>query len=160
VTDTEDTTPTPEPDAAPPPARRWKLAAGLAAGVAVLAVGIAAFAVTRNDGQQTTAAQQVDAARQACQQWLDGNSAPAGNGPGGAWCDGMTGWMSDNMANGQMTRGPMMWDSPQAMSDVCVQAMGAGQAGADDPAQWCDQMVAWMSQRMGAWDNWHDYWDN
>jgi len=160
MTDPEDTTPTPEPDAAPPLARRWKLGAGLAAGVAVLAAGIVAFALTRDGDQQATGAQQVDAARQACQQWFDSDSASSGNGPAGAWCDDMAGWMSDNMANGQMMSGPMMWDSPQAMRDVCVQAMGTGQAGTDDPAQWCDQMVAWMSQRMGNWDDWHDYWDN
>ena len=160
MTDTQDMTSTPEPDAAPPLARRWKLAAGLAAGVAVLAVGIVVFAFTRDGDQQTTGAQQVDAARRACQQWLDSDSASSGNAPGGAWCDDMAGWMSDNMANGQMMRGPMMWDSPQAMRDVCVQATGTGQAGIDDPAPWCDQMVAWMSQRMGDWDNWHAYWDD
>jgi hypothetical protein len=44
------------------------------------------------------------------------------------------------------------------MRDVGVQAMGTGQSA--DAAQWCDQMVGWMSQHMGDWDNWHGYWDD
>jgi hypothetical protein len=162
MTDTTDTTPEAAP-APPPGAGRWKLIAGLAAGAAVLAVGITAFAVTRdddNDPAQTAATQQIAAARQACQQWLDNGSASAGSGPGADWCDDMAGWMTDNMANGQMMRGPMMWDSPEAMRDVCTQAMGTGQTANGDPAQWCDQMAGWMSQHMGDWDNWDNYWND
>ena len=89
MTDTEDATPTREPDTTPPPARRWKLVAGLAAGVAVLAVGVAVFAITRDDdgAQRSSTAQQADAARRTCEQWLDSHGASSGNGPGGAWCD-------------------------------------------------------------------------
>jgi hypothetical protein len=158
VTDAENTARTiPEPDAAAP-ARRWRLATGLAVAIAVLAAGVAAFAITRDDDQQRTATQQVAAARQACQQWLDSGNGPSGNGPGRAWCDDMAGWMTDNMPNGQMMMGPMMWASPEAMRDVCVQATGSGGTGIDDPTRWCDQMVGWMSDQMGDWDHWDDYW--
>jgi hypothetical protein len=160
VTDTEDTNPTtPEPHAAAP-ARRWRLVTGLAVAIAVLAVGVAAFAVTRvNDDQESTATQQVAAARQACQQWLDSGDGPPGNGPGDAWCDDMAAWMTDHMPDGQMLMGgSMMWDSPQTMRDVCVQAMGTGRTGVDDPTQGCDEMVGWISDRMGNWDDWRDHW--
>lgn len=101
MTDAENTArTTPEPDAAAT-ASRWKLATGLAVAIAVLAAGVAAFAITRDDDQQSTATQQVAAARQACQQWLDSGNGPPGNGLGGAWCDDMAGWMTDNMPNGQ-----------------------------------------------------------
>ena len=117
MTDTPDTgTAVTEPDI-PTPARRWKLAAGLAALVALLAIGIAVFAVIRddNDDQATAATEQIAAARQACRQWLDDAS---GDGPGAAWCDQMAGWMTDHMRNGPMMMGgSMMWDSPQAMRD-------------------------------------------
>jgi hypothetical protein len=29
-----------------------------------------------------------------------------------------------------------------------------------DAAQWYDQMVGWMSQHMGDWDDWHEYRDD
>jgi len=160
MTETTDTTPEPAAPAPQPRAGRRRLIVGLAAGAAVLAVGISAFALTRDDDQpQTAATQQIAAARQACQQWLDNDTASRTGGPGARWCDDMASWMTDNTTNGQMMMGPM-WDSPQAMRDVCVQAMGADQTGNGDPAQWCDQMVGWMSQRMGDWDNWHDQWDD
>jgi putative membrane protein len=102
---------------------------------------------------------QIAAARQACQQWLDDSAASQGGaGPGAGWCNDMARWMTDNMATGQMMMGPMMWSSPEAMRDVCVQAMGTGQRA--DATQWRDQMVAWMSQRMGDWDNWHEHGDD
>lgn len=74
----------------------------------------------------------------------------------------MAGWMTDHMPNSDPMGGPMMggpWDSPQAMRDWCTQAMG-GQAGVDNPTAWCDQMVGWMSDHMGNWDDWHDDWHN
>lgn len=150
----DDTTPTAEAATPAPTPRRRMLFAGLAAAV-LLAVGIAVFAVARDDGAQTqTRAAQVAAARQGCQQWLDTMSPGAG--PGADWCDSMAGWMSDNIAGGGMMR-PMMWDSPQAMRDACVQAMETREV-AGSPARWCDQMVGWMSQQTGDWDDWHDHW--
>ena len=150
----DDATPTAEPASPAPAQRRRMLFVGLAA-AALLAVGIAVIAVAGDDGDQTqTRAAQVAAAGQACQQWLDTMSP--GTGPGADWCDSMAGWMSDNMAGGRVM-GPMMWDSPPAMRDVCVQAM-EGREVAGSPTQWCDQMVGWISQQTGDWDNWHDHW--
>jgi hypothetical protein len=88
------------------PKRPWILIAGLVAGVVVLAVGIAAFALTRDDdGPQRSATEQIAVARQACQQWLDSDTAPSGPGLGAGWCDDMAGWMSGHMGNGQMSMG-------------------------------------------------------
>jgi hypothetical protein len=133
------------------------LIAGLAAGVAVLVVGIAAFAVTRNDDdRQPTATQQIAAARQGCQQWLNSDTTRTGPGPGADWCDDMAGWMSGHLGYGQMMMGGRMWASPAAMRDVCTRAMGGTQTTAGNAAQWCDQMVGWMTQHRGDWDDWHD----
>jgi len=148
----DDTTPTTEPATSAPASRRRMLFAALVA-AALLAVAIAVVAVARGDGDQTqTRAAQVVAARQACEQWLDTMSPGAG--PGTDWCDAMAGRMSDNIAGGRMM-GRTMWDSPQAMRDVCVRAM-EGREVAGSPARWCDQMVGWMSQQTGDWDNWQD----
>lgn len=159
MTDTTDSTEA----AAPSPsrgARRWKLLAGLAAAAGVLAVATVAFAVTRDDDDQSQSARtQIAAAHRACQQWLDGDGATEGTRPPGGWCDDMAGWMNDNSANGQMMMGGrMMWDTPQAMRAICTRATGNDPNANDDAADWCDQMVGWMSEHMGDWDNWHDYW--
>ena len=152
-------TPTPEEVTPKRPERRWILLAAMAAGVSVLAIGIAAFAASGNDDDpQQDTTEQVAAARQACQQWLDSDTA--GNGPGADWCDDMAGWMSGHMADGQMMMGSGMWASPDAMRDVCTRAMSDVGTSDGDYAQWCDQMVGWMSQHEGDWDNWHDNWDN
>lgn len=158
----ETTESTPTPAAGPPqrPERRWMLIAGLVAGVAVLAVGIAAFAITRNDNdRQPTATQQIAVARQACQQWLNSDTTRTGPGPGAHWCDDMASWMSGHMGYGSMMMGGGMWASPEAMRDVCTRAMSGTQTAAGNPAQWCDQMVSWMTQHRGNWDDWHDSWD-
>lgn len=148
-----ETTGTPTPEVTPTrPERRWAILAAMAAGVAVLAVGVAAFAASSNDddpGRATT--EQVGPARQACRQWVE--SGTAGNGPGAGWCDDMAGRMSGHMADGQMMMGSGMWAGPDAMRDACTRAMSdAGTSGGDD-ARWCDEMVDWMSQQHGDGDN-------
>jgi hypothetical protein len=65
----------------------------------------------------------------------------------------MAAWMSGHMRGGGMMMGLGMWASPQAMRDVCVQAMGTGRGANGDATQWCDQMVDWMSQHRGTWDD-------
>ncbi|MGH9117923.1 MAG: hypothetical protein ACRD0A_08610 [Acidimicrobiales bacterium] len=155
----------------PPPARpsRWRLATAISAAVAVVAIGVATFALTRDDGNDTTTIATRDAAAtqqvgEACQQWFD-TQTTATTTPGSAgWCGYMSDWMYDHMASGQMM-GPMMWGNPTAMYDTCVQAMGSYQPGVEDPAQWCQNMVGWMTEHMGNWmnqdwDDWHDDWDN
>src|SRR4029450_13053680 len=83
MSETTESTPAPAEATRQRPERRWMLIAGLAAGVAVLVVGIAAFAVTRNDNdRQPTATQQIAAARQGCQQGLNSDTTRTGPGPG------------------------------------------------------------------------------
>jgi hypothetical protein len=149
---TETTGTTPAPNGATPkrPERRWMLLAGMAAGVAVLAIGIAAFAASGDDDPQPVT-EQVTAARQACQHWLDSDSARPG--PGAGWCDDMAGWMSGHMGDGQMMMGSGMWASPEAMRDVCTRAMSDVGTADGDYTRWCDQMVDWMSQHADDWGN-------
>jgi hypothetical protein len=160
---TETTGTTPTPDEATPqrsrPRRMILAAAGLA--VVALIVGIAAFAITRDDDDpQPSATEQIAVARQACQQWLDSDRAPDGPGPGAGWCDDMAGRMPTHMSDGQMMMGRGMWASPEAMRDVCTRAMGDTPTATGDPTDWCDQMVNWMTQHEGDWDHWHHNWDD
>ena len=159
MTETTGTTPTPDETTRQHANRPWMLVAALVAVVAVLAVGLAAFAMGRDDESQPTATEQIAVARQACQQWLDSDNVPSGAGPGAGWCDDMAGWMSGHMGDGQMMMGGGMWASPDAMRDVCTRAMGNIPTAKGDPAQWCDQMVGWMTQHDGDWADWHDNWD-
>lgn len=154
-------------DAQPPARTGWKWAAGVAAAVAVVAIAVAAFAIAGDDGNNGTSSQALDsqriaATRGACQQWLDDYSSSSGATPPQGWCNNMTGWMYDQMANGSMM-GPMMWGNPQAMIDACRQWMTTAPTGdttaTTRPTAWCDQMVRWMSQHMGNWDDWED-WDD
>jgi hypothetical protein len=157
MTETTATTPTPGEDTPRRPERRWMLIAAVVTVVAVLAVGIAAFAIGRDDSNSPpTATQQIAAARQACHQWFDNDATASGGGPGSGWCDDMAEWVSAHMRGGRMMMGTGMWASPQAMRDVCVRAMGTGQGVNGNATQSCDQMVDWMSQHRGKWDdNWN-----
>lgn len=160
MTETTGTTPTLDEATPQRPKRPWILIAGLVAGVVVLAVGIAAFAITRDDDPQPSATEQIAVARQACQQWLDSDNAPTGPSPGAGWCDDMAGWMSGHMGDSQRMMGGGMWASPDAMRDVCTRAMGNTRTADGNATQWCDQMVGWMTQHEGDWDDWHDNWDD
>jgi hypothetical protein len=136
------------------PGLRWIV---LAIVVAVLALGGIAAAViaNRDDGRSYDTAQ-IGRMHQGCQQWSE--SYQGGDGPGDGWCTSMTDWMDDRMGQrrGGMMMGPMMWQDPDSMRATCQEWM------ADDPpadssggrAEWCDQMVDWMSDHMGDWDRW------
>ena len=97
---------------------------------------------------------------QACQRWLEESTTSTEAVPDQGWCDGMGDWMYDQMANGSMM-GTTIWGSPEAMLNACVQWTTAS-PGSDTPATgattsataWCEQMVTWMSQHMGQWDDW------
>lgn len=135
---------------------RWPMVTAIAIGVAVIAVAVATFAVIRNDDDTTglprrdiAATQQM---QQTCRQWLDSGTVDSSANYQG-WCTHMTGWMYDQMASGQMM-GPMMWGSPDKMRAACVKAMANYQPAAGDPAQWCQDMVEWMSKNMGDWNDW------
>jgi hypothetical protein len=156
MTETTAPAPTPGEDTRRRPERRWMLIAAVVAVVAVLAVGIAAFAIGRdNSNSPPTAPRQIATARQACHQWVDNDTTASGGGPGSGWCDDMAEWMSGHMRGDGMMMGTGMWARPQTMRDVCVQAMGTGQGANGNATQWCDQMVDWMSEHRGEWDeNW------
>ena len=112
------------PSAAPPAAprrRRRLLALGVAA-VAVAGIGVGIALASPSDtpnqaatpvSQATTPGRQVAMLNQACTNWLDDN--PTANTPR-AWCDNMTGWMNQQIANGSMNH-QMMWNNPDQMRD-------------------------------------------
>lgn len=153
----------PPPDAdtaAPRSSRRWLLIFGVV--VAVLAIGgvAAAVVIANNDDSPDDAAPQIGWMHQGCEQWAD--SYQGANGPNTAWCNSMAGWMDGRMGNTQMMgqgemMGSMMWQDPASMRTTCEQWMtanpNAAPTGADTTA-WCGQMVDWMNQHMGGWDNW------
>jgi hypothetical protein len=53
-----------------------------------------------------------------------------------------------------------MWASPDTMRVVCTRAMGNTRTANGDPAQWCNEMIGWMTRNDGDWDDWHDNWDD
>jgi hypothetical protein len=150
------------PDMVPPthPSRRHLVTTiSIGAAVAVAAVAAATFALTRDHANNSTTIATRDVAAtqqigQACQQWFDSRTDTTVSGYTG-WCGYMRDWMSDHMRSGQMV-GPMMWGTPAAMRDTCLQAAAGSQPAIDDPAQWCQRMVDWMTQHMGSWmgGNW------
>ena len=153
------TSPTPSP-ARSPIWTRAAITASLAAVVAIVAVVIA---FTRDDGtggatDQALISQRIAATQSACQQWA-GPTGPTALAPNAARCGAMGTWMYGQMANGHMMGGA--WASPQAMVDACRQWSAAASSTVSDvdPTAWCQQMVTWMTQRMGAWNNSQD-WDN
>ena len=150
---------------APSPATSnvWKRTAILATLAAVVAVAALAFALTRDDGRsgttdQALVSQRIAATQSACQQWLGSSGSTPGT-PNTGWCGAMGAWMSGQMTNGHMTSGA--WASPQSMVDACRQwsTTATSTPSGADPTAWCQQMVTWMTQRMGGWNN-SDDWDN
>ena len=155
------------PSAAPPAAprrRRRLLALGVAA-VAVAGLGVGIALASPSDtpnqaatpvSQAATPGRQVAMLNQACTNWLDDN--PTANTPR-AWCDNMTGWMNQQIADGSMNH-QMMWNNPDQMRTTC-QAWMNDNPFAEMPNSWCDSAVSGMSQHMdenwdhrGDWDNW------
>jgi hypothetical protein len=106
--------------------------------------------------------QRVATSQGVCQQWLDDSPPSTGDVPDQRWCDDFGDWMFDQMSNGSM--GTMMWDSPQAMLQACLQWIAtpsgndtSATSGANATNGWCNQMIAWMTQHMGNWDEWDDH---
>ncbi|MBK6856554.1 MAG: hypothetical protein IPG97_08410 [Microthrixaceae bacterium] len=132
--------------------RRWIV---LAIVVAVLTVGGIAAAViaTRDDGPSFDTAQ-IGWMHQGCQQWAD--AYQGADGPGAGWCSSMTDWMNGRMGQrqGGMMMGSMMWQDPDSMRATCQQWMAEDPTATNGSGQWCDQMVGWMSDHMGDWDQW------
>ena len=122
-------------------------------------VGIVA---TRGDDSASNASslgtQQLGSIQQACAQWQDGSAGSSA--PPAVWCDGMVGWMTGQVRSGQMT-GSMMWSNPEQMLATCQRWMVSSQwADGSTPGTpgWCGQMVDWMTQHMGDWDQWDRGW--
>ena len=164
------TDPTATPEGGTPRRRRSAgamTALVLAVVVVVAAVVVAVVALTRPDDSPGTASNAGSSAaastaqiQQACQQWLADGPTSGQPRPDTQWCAGLTGWMAAQMGSGHMV-GPMMWQDPDTLVSTCVRAMSGYPGAAGDPAQWCRDMVAWMSEHRGqwagddGWDGWH-----
>jgi hypothetical protein len=165
-----------QPSAAPPaaPRRRHRLLALGVAAVAVAGIGVGIALASPNNtpdqaatpvSQAATTGRQVAMLNQACTNWLDEN--PTANTPR-AWCDNMTGWMNQQIANGSMNH-QMMWNNPDQMRSTCRAWMNDNPS-AEMPNSWCDSAVSGMWQHMnenwdhrGDWDSWmtdHSMMDN
>ncbi len=130
-------------------------------GLAVTTVAIAGVAVGSavanrdNTPNQASANSQVAALNQACNNWL--NAEPSATTPG-PWCNDMTGWMNQQIANGSMNH-EIMWGNPDQMLTTCRACMDANPS-ADRPNKWCDTAVNGIWQHMNTdWDH-HGDWDN
>lgn len=131
--------------------RRWIV---LAVVVAVLAVGgVAAAVIANRDDSPSYDTAQISWMHQGCQQWAE--SHQGSNGPGDGWCSSMTDWMNGRMdqRQGGMMMGPMMWQDPDSMRATCREWMAVNPT-AGGTVEWCDEMVSWMSDHMGDWDQW------
>lgn len=155
TTETNDTPTTPT---TPAPRRPWLPL--LLTGIAVVIVAGAAIGIVivrdddSNDNGTVAGTQQLASVQQACAQWRDAYSGSSA--PSSSWCNDMVGWMTGQMNSGQMM-GTMMWGDPDRMRDTCRQWMStnpAGSGSALNTSAWCDQMVGWMTQNMGDWDDW------
>jgi hypothetical protein len=126
--------------------------------VAVIAA-VVAIAITLSDDTPSTtslSAIQIAAIQKTCLQWSGGSAASpvSGGTSAGTACRSMTGWMDEQLHSGHMN-GPVMWGNPTALGATCRQWMAAGPgSGETSSSAWCDQMVAWMTQHVGNWDNW------
>ncbi len=61
--------------------------------------------------------------------------------------------MTLQLTDGQLT-GSMMWGSATVLRSTCLQWMTTENSGMAGGSAWCDQMVSWMSQHVGNWDQW------
>jgi hypothetical protein len=71
--------------------------------------------------------------------------------------DWMNGRMGRNQSGGSGMMGSMMWQDPASMQATCERWMSTNPSGVSTPSDtstWCGQMVAWMDQHMGNWDDW------
>ena len=142
-----------------PTGRPRRLIAAVVIGVLAVAGIIGAIAVVADDDSPDHSASQIGWMHEGCQQWAGGYRGA--DGPDDAWCGSMAGWMDGRMGDSSMRgqgqmMGSMMWQSPTNLRTTCQQWMAANPdvapEGADASA-WCAQMVDWMDQHMGGWDD-------
>lgn len=154
-------TPEPESDVEPRTTARssrpWLIGA-IVVGVLVIAGIVGAVAVANNEETSDYAASQIGWMHQGCQQWSD--SYQGAGRPDDAWCNSMAGWMDGRMGGSMMGQGQMMgsmmWQNPTNMRTTCEQWLADNPSAASgaDASTRCEQMVEWMDQNMGDWDNW------
>lgn len=102
--------------------------------VALTGIGVGAALANRNDTPATTADAQLADITQACSAWM--NESGTGS---TAWCQDMTGWMSQHMAD-VATMGQMMWNDSDRMVPTCRAWMTANPS-TERPVDWCDEMM-------------------
>ena len=133
-------------------ARRWIVLAVVAA--LLSGSRVAAAGLSHPERGPPLAPPPIWRGHQGCQQWAD--SYQGADGPGDGWCSSMTDWMNGRMGQRQdgMMMGSMMWQDPDSMRDTCQQWMADNPTATNGSAEWCDQMVDWMGDHMGDWDQW------
>ena len=128
------------------------------AAVAVVGIGVGVALASRDDTSApapATSAELADIGR-ACTTWMNDDTRWDSTAAG--WCQGMTSWMSQQMANGSMM-GSMMWGDPDRMRSTCRAWSDANPSG-DRPVEWCESMLRGMWPHMdGDWEHW-DEWMN
>jgi hypothetical protein len=68
----------------------------------------------------------------------------------------MAEWMDKQLQNGQTT-GPAMWGSPTTLGSTCrewINTYSRDSISAAASPGWCNEMVGWMQEHIGNWDDW------
>jgi hypothetical protein len=125
-------------------------------GLIVAAVVIAAVIVFSSDSSGVADRQQQATLQRVCGEW-SGISAPElGTSSASAACSAMADWMDQQLRNGRMT-GPTMWGSATALGSTCREWMDTGSRASISTStspRWCSEMVSWMKQHIGNWNDW------
>jgi hypothetical protein len=147
-------------DSGPPeaPVRRHRtrvLAGGLLV-VVLVVVGIIVFSAGGSSSTSPVAEQQLASVQRVCERW-SGSSAPSLDASSASFaCTNLANWMTEQLRTGRMTAS-MMWDSPSAFGSTCRHWLAtetqSSVSGTTSP-EWCDEMVSWMEQHIGNWDDW------
>jgi hypothetical protein len=123
--------------------------------VAVAGIGIGNALAGRDDTSSPAQAAtgQLADINQACTTWVISDTRSGGT--PGRWCQDMTSWMNQQMANRSMM-GSMMWGDPERMLATCRSWVTANPS-VDRPSDWCDSMLRGMWPHMtGDWGDWDD----
>lgn len=133
--------------------RRWITPVAIAAvALAGLGVGTALGGGDDRPAPAVAANGQLADITQVCTTWMsaDGSAVPGSAG----WCQDMTGWTSQQMADGSMT-GPMMWGDPDQSLATCRSWMDANPC-SRRPDGWCEDMMRGIRPHMNGnseqWD--------
>ena len=139
---------------APEPTTRRRIKIRFIAVVAVVIVAAVMIGVVLAHHDSAAGAPQLTSTERACQQWSGSYTPSDGSAPTGAFCTAFTSWMGQQLHSGRLA-GPMMWSDTTAMRSTCRRWTSTGPAAASGVRpQVCDDMVTWMAQHAGNWDNW------